>query len=131
MIRTSIIPVATATAQEIAVEATERLCKSFCILGDVRPAATVSFSVGEATVINSNAIVPITATITVTTPSNGKCGCAHTQVFNEHFSLAFEATGSNLVTIVPGATVEVKPAMTQCCKANAVVVITTLTATIA
>lgn len=131
MIRTSIIPVATATAQEIAVEATERLCNSFCILGDVRPAATVTFSVGTATVMNSNAIVPITATITVTSPKCSNNGCAHTQVFTEHFSLAFEATGANLVTIVPGATVEVKPAMTQCCKAKAVTVVTTLTATIA
>ena len=130
MITTRIIPVATATSQELLVEITEQVCRPYCV-GSNQPAATVAFSTGTPTLINGNTIVPVTATVTIVSPSPKSCGCAHTQVIAERFDLAFESTGTNTVTLAPGTTVNVVPANIKCCQAHAVKLTTTLTATIA
>lgn len=130
MITTRIIPVATATSQELLVEITEPTCRPFCV-GGIQPSATVAFTAGSPTLLNGNAIVPIVATITIVTPSDKACGCAHTQVFTEKFDLAFEATATNAVTIAAGANNLVVPTNIKCCQARAIKLTTTLTATIA
>lgn len=130
MIITRLIPVATATVQRLLIEATERTCRTYCVNGK-KPSASVLFTTGAPRVVDGVAITPIIATITVVTPNAKGCGCAHTQVFTETFDIAFTATGTNTVTLVPGAVVLVDPADTNCCKARAVKIITTVTATIA
>lgn len=130
MIQTRIIPVPTATQQEMLIEITENVCKPYCV-GSNLPAATVEFSTGVSRIINGSAIVPVTAKVTIVTPYTKECGCATTQVLTEQFDIAFEATGTNTVTLVPGASVIVDPAYVKCCKARGVKVVTTLTATIA
>lgn len=129
MITTRIIPLATATAQELLVEITEPLCRAFCVNG-VQPFASVSFEAGTARIVNSNAVVPVVARVTVMSPT-GECGCAKTQVFTERFDLGFNSTGTNTVTIAQGTETIVDPAYVRCCKARGVRLTTTLTATIA
>lgn len=131
MITTQLIPVATATSQEMLVEITERVCHPFCINATAQPSASVVFTVGTARVVNSNAIVPVTAKVTVVTPDAQSGSLAKTQVFTETFDIAFEAATTNAVTLVPGADIVVTPARVKCCVANGVKLITTLTATIA
>lgn len=129
MIQARIIPVATATTQELLVEITESVCRAYCV-GGVQPFASVSFEAGTASLVNGNAVVPIVARVTVMTPTDA-CGCAKTQVFTERFNLAFEATGTNTVTLAQGTDTIVDPAYVRCCKARGVRLTTTLTATIA
>ena len=131
MIQTRIIPVTTPTSEELLVEITEKVCRPFCILGDAQPTATVTFTAGEVTVTDGNAIFPVTAMVTVVSPSSSGCGCAQSQVFREHFQMAFNATGTNTITLLPGSTVLVKPAYQKCCKAHGVHITATLTAEIA
>lgn len=131
MIQTRVIPVATATEQQILAEITERVCKPYCILGQAQPTATVSFVAGSATVADGIAIFPITALVTVVSPSSQPCGCAHTQVFRETFTLAFTATGTNTLTIAEGTTTIVTPAYANCIKASGVNVTKTFVAAIA
>lgn len=131
MIHTTVIPVATATEQKILAEITEKLCKQFCILGPSQPTATVSFMAGAPTVADGVAIFPMTAMVTVVSPTSEPCGCAHSQVFRENFTLAFTATATNALTIDEGTTTIVTPAYTKCCKACGVNIVKTFTATIA
>ncbi len=131
MIQTRIIPVTTPTSEELLVEITENLCRPFCILGDAQPTATVTFSAGDVTVVDGNAIFTVTALVTVVAPVDGKCGCAQPQVFREHFQMAFNANGANAITLEQGTALIVKPANVKCCKARGVHITTTLQATIA
>lgn len=130
MITTKIIPLATADSQELLVEAVEKVCRTYCVNG-VMPSASIAFTLGTTKVLGGNAITPVTATVTVVTPSCNGCGCAHTQVFTETFDVAFNETGSNVVTIVPGTATVVEPAGVTCCKAHSVKVTTSLTVSIA
>lgn len=130
MITTRIIPEATATSQEFLIEITEPLCKPYCAVGGTPPAVTVAFSAGTVKVIDGNAVVPITATTTIVTPSVG-CGCARTQVFIESFNVGFTATTANAITLTPGDTVDVTPDLIKCCKVRSVKATTTLTVGIA
>ena len=131
MITTSVIPAAaaSATTQNLVVEATERLCRSYCVLGTT-PSATMSFKVGTVQTIGTTAIVPIIVTTAITSAQNG-CGCAETQVFTETFNVGFTATATNTVTLTPGTSVIVTPANTRCCKAFSCKASTTLGITIA
>ena len=131
MIDTRVIPVSTATSQELLVEITERVCSPYCTSG-MMPSATVTFQQGETRLINGNAVATITAQVTVVTPRGDcGCGCASTQVYGEVFDVAFEATGTNVITLTPGATTVVEPAEVKCCKARSVRLTTTITAAIA
>lgn len=129
MITTRIIPLATATAQELVVEATEQLCNSFCAQGTV-PAASMTFTLVSTKLVNGNTIATINATVTVVAPTS-KCGCATTQVFNETFDVGFNSTTTNVVTIAEGGSVIVEPAFVKCCKAGGVKATTTITVSIA
>ena len=130
MIQTRIIPVATATTQELLVEITEAVCKPYCVNSSNQPTASVSFEVGTAQLINGSTVVPIVAKVTVLSPYKD-CGCATPQVYTERFDIAFESTGTNTVTLAEGASTSVTPAYVRCCKARGVRIVTTLTATIA
>lgn len=132
MITTQLVPVATATSQELLIEFTERFCQPLEIINLERATATISFmQAGTTRVINGDAIATIVATLTVTVPV-GTCGCAKPYVFTETFDVAFTATGTNTVALAPGVLNLKYPAhITKCGKAGGVKVTTTLTATIA
>lgn len=130
MITTRLIPVATATSQELLIEITEPLCHLLDANGDIKPAVTVAFSNSPAQVINGNAVVTITALVSIANP-NRHNGCACPQIFAETFDLAFDATTDNAITLVPGASIITKPTAVKCGKARAVMLTTTLTVTIA
>lgn len=130
MITTRLIPISpsSATTEELLVEVTERLCKSYCTLGPAQPTATVTFTAGTPTYADNNTIVPITALVTVVSPNDKSCGCAHSQVFRETFTVAFNTIGT--VGIEQGNAVIVQPTYTKCCKASGVKILTTITVTL-
>lgn len=132
MISVQLVPVATATSQELLVQFSEHFCQPLDILNIERATATISFTQAGATrVINGDAIATLVATLTVTVPV-GSCGCAKPYVYTETFDVAFTATGTNTVALAPGALNLKYPAFfTKCGKAGGVKVTTTLTATIA
>lgn len=130
MIHANVIPAAaaSATTQTLVVEATEKVCKPFCVLGST-PSASMAFRVGVLRQIGTYVIVPIIVTTTIMAAQGSSC--AHTQVFNETFEVGFTATANNSISLAPGTEVNVTPASLACCKAKAVQVSTSLTITIA
>lgn len=132
MISVQLIPVATATSQELLVEFSERFCQELDIINIERATAVITFTqAGTTRVINGAAVATIVATLTVTVPV-GSCGCAKPYVYTETFDVAFTATGTNTVALAPGVLNLKYPAhLTKCGKASGVKVTTTLTATIA
>lgn len=132
MIQTYIVhPVQEEDTIQVVADITEKLCKQFCILGNAQPTATVSFQAGAPVIADEVAIFPMTALVTVVSPTAQSCGCAQSQVFREHFKLTMPATGTNTLTIVEGSTTIVTPAYTKCCKAYGVNITKTFTARIA
>lgn len=131
MIQTIIVHPVEGQVLNVVADITEKLCKPFCILGPTQPTATVSFVVGAVQVIGEVAIFPMTALVTVTSPTADACGCAHSQVFREQFKLAMQATTANTLTIEEGDATIVTPAYTKCCKAQGVNITKSFTATIA
>ena len=132
MITVQLIPVATATSQELLIEFKERFCQALEIANIERGTAVINFiQAGTTRVVNGAAIATIVATLTVTVPV-GSCGCAKPYVFTEVFDVAFTATGTNTVALAPGVLNLKDPIhLTKCGKAGGVKVSTTLTATIA
>ena len=131
MIQTHIVHPATATEVQVVADITEKVCKQYCILGQAQPTATVSFLAGAASVADGVAIFPMTAMVTIVSPTAQPCGCAHSQVFRENFKLAMPVNGTNTLTIVEGSATIVTPAYTKCCKACGVNITKTFTAEIA
>lgn len=130
MITTSVIPASTAGSQELLINITEKLCRQYCVNEAYKPIVTVTFTQGEATVLNGNAIVPITATITAISPlHDGRC--VSPEVYTEHFAVAFDATTTNVTTLTPGADSIVTPAFVTGCKSKGFHLTTTLTIAIA
>ena len=126
MITTSVIPASTAGSQELLIEITEKLCHQYCVNEMQKPIVTVAFSQGEATVLNGNAIIPITATITAIQPSHdGRCVVP--EIYAERFEVAFDATTTNVTTLTAGADSIVTPAYVSGCKAKGFHLTTTLT----
>lgn len=85
----------------------ERFCKPFCILNNSQPSASVSYTVGQATLNGTTVFVPITARVEILVPANGKncCGKAESLVFTENFKVAFQGrttlpTGTPTITSV-------------------------------
>lgn len=73
----------------------ERLCSPFCILNNSQPSASVSYSVGQSTLVGSTVFVPITARIEILVPSGNKCcGKAESLVYTETFKVAFQGRTS-------------------------------------
>lgn len=131
MIHINVIPAATATSQELLVEIEEPLCRPVCVNASVQPMVTVTFSHGEITVLDENAIVPVIANVTVVTPSSCPHGCAHSQVFTEKVNVAFTATASNVPTLTPGTQVKTELVGVKCCKATRIKATTSLTLSLA
>lgn len=130
MITTSVIPASTAGSQELLVNITEKLCRQYCVNEAHKPVVTVAFSQGEVEVLNGNAIIPITATITAIAPAHdGRC--ISPEVYTEHFQVAFDATTTNATTLTAGADSRVTPAFVTGCKAKGFLLTTTLTIAIA
>lgn len=68
----------------------EKLCKSYCTDSTIQPQISIVYTVGTAKLVDSTVFVPIRATITIVTQDT-KCGCnAHTQLFTENFTIAFQ-----------------------------------------
>lgn len=132
MISIQLIPVATATSQELLIEFKERFGQALDLINIERGTAVINFMQAGATrVVNGAAIATIVATLTVTVPV-GICGSAKPYVFTEVFDVAFTATGTNTVALAPGVLNLKDPIyLTKCGKAGGVKVATTLTATIA
>lgn len=132
MITVQLVPVATATSQELLVEFNERFCQPLDIVNLERATASISFiQAGPTRVINGDAIATLVATLTLTVPV-GSCGSAQPYVYTETFDVAFTATGTNTVALAPGVLNTKYPIrITKCGKAGGVKVVTTLTATIA
>ena len=79
-------------ANQLAVLATykEALCWKFSVNATNQPQVVVTYTTGTPKLVETTVFVPITAQITVTTPSNN-CGCnPHVQVFSETFEVAFQ-----------------------------------------
>jgi hypothetical protein len=131
MITTRVIPAATATTQDLLIEVIEKVCRPYCVNSSIQPSATVAFTQGPITILNSKVICPVMATITIVTPNSNGCGCSHVQTFTEKFDLAFSEGTTNVVTLTPGTASIVVPTDMGCCKARSVKLTTTLTATIA
>lgn len=130
MIDSIVIPVSTATSQELLLELTEKSCADYSVLG-VMPTANVEYSVSPTTVINGNAIATITIKAIVMYPSSKPCGKTVPFEYVEKMDIAFKASGTNIVTLVRGADVAVKPAYVKSGVAHGVKVLTSVTATIA
>lgn len=131
MIKYSVIPVATATQQELLVEIEENLCRAVCVDATIKPTASVSFEKGPVTVIDENAIVPVVARIIILTPTNCPNGCAHSQVLTETFNVAFTATATNDITLATSDQVKTELTHVKCCKARSIKLTTSLTLSIA
>lgn len=88
-------PVGVATAApantlNVLVTIKEPLCYRFSVNATNQPTATTTYTAGTPVLNGTTVFVPITAQVTITTPSN-KCGCdPHTQVFTERFEAAFQ-----------------------------------------
>lgn len=83
---------AAATANTLNVLATfkERLCHRYSVNATNQPSVTVTYTAGTPILSETTVFVPITAQITITTPSE-QCGCnPHVQVFSEKFDAAFQ-----------------------------------------
>jgi hypothetical protein len=66
----------------------EKLCKPFCIDSSLQPSASVVYSTGTPVLNDTTVFVPVTARITITSPS---CGCnATSQLYTEQFYVAFQ-----------------------------------------
>lgn len=131
MVDVHVIPTSpgySATTQNLLVEVTERLCRPYCVSSMIQPSVTANYSAGATKTVGTSTVIPITAVITVVTPS-ANCGCATTQVFTETFNIAFVSTTTNTVTLTQGQTL-VEPTYARCCKAKGVKASTVVTVTI-
>lgn len=131
MIKTTLIPVATATSQEMLVEITVDVCKKVCVNAGRILSGTASFSAGTTIVTDGVAVVPIIVTGTIVmTGSCEKCG-GNVVHFVEQFNVPFEATGTNTATLTPAASNRVEWVDVKCCKTTSAKLTTSLTVAIA
>lgn len=131
MVRITVIPVSTATSQQLMVEITEELCKKVCVNAGRVLSGSVQFSAGTPEVLNGVALVPITATgAFVMAGACGKCG-GDVRHFAERFTVPFVATATNAVTITPGASTAAEWVDVSCCHTTKAKLTATLTVAIA
>lgn len=87
------VGVAVATpVNTLAVLATykERLCWKYSVNATNQPQIAVTYTNGTPRLNGTTVFVPVTASITITTPANN-CGCnPHVQTFTENFEVAFQ-----------------------------------------
>lgn len=100
----------------------EKLCRAYCVDSTVQPQTTLAYKVGTTRLVGTTLFVPITATITVVTPSG--CCNANTQIFTESFVVAFQGY-SGLPTVGPTVTNlgrDIQPSCVKCGCAHGVTV---------
>lgn len=115
---------ATQAANQLRVLAVykEKLCRAYCVASTVQPQTTVSYKVGTTRLVGTTLYIPITATITVVTPT--ACCNATTQVFTETYVVAFQGYGG-LPTLGPTVTNlgrDIQPSCVKCGNAHGVTV---------
>lgn len=89
---------ATANTLNVLASFKETLCHRFSINASTQPSTSVTYTTGTPILNETSVFIPITAQITITTPSN-RCGCnPNTQVFTERFDVVFQG-----VTALPTA----------------------------
>lgn len=76
----------------------ERLCEPICVVNDNQPSASVSYSVGNPTLVGTTVFVPIIAQIQILAPSS--CCKAQPLIFTERFKVAFQGR-TTLPTTTP------------------------------
>lgn len=68
----------------------EKLCRPFCIDSSIQPQVSVNYTTGTPRLNGTTVFVPITAVVTIITPTKS-CGCnASTQLLTEDFVVAFQ-----------------------------------------
>lgn len=100
----------------------EKLCRAFCVDSTVQPQTAVTYKVGTTRLAGSTLYIPITATISVVTPTS--CCNATTQVFTETYVIAFQAY-SGLPTVGPTITNlgrDIQPSCVKCGNAHGITV---------
>lgn len=125
MITITPIPMGTASVSSISflVQLKENLCQAYNINSSVQPQSNVTFTAGKATIqpfptggaTVYNAMVPITATGTITYVPKGTCR-AVTKLFTETFTVAFSGltTSPTSFNIAIGQQTK-EPANIKCC----------------
>lgn len=121
-------------ANQLAVLATykEPLCWKFSVNATNQPQVVVTYQTGTPKLVETTVFVPITARITITTPSNN-CGCnPHVQVFSEQFEVAFQGQTAvpTAVTVDVVGTDRFGSCVNACGIANSYTVNDSLTVTI-
>lgn len=121
-------------ANQLAVLATykEPICWKFSVNATNQPQVVVTYQTGTPKLVETTVFVPITAKITITTPSN-RCGCnPHVQVFAEQFEVAFQGQSAvpAAVTVDVVGTDRFGSCVNACGIANAYTVNDSLTVTI-
>ena len=86
---------ATPTANQLSEMVTfkEGLCKGYCVLGSQQAVGAVTYTVGTAKVVTTQAgsslHIPVTAQVSIQRPGNG-CGCSpNPDVYTERFTIPF------------------------------------------
>lgn len=131
MITVTTIPVSTATTQNVALQIVEPLCLPVPADATIGPMSQLTFKAGAVKVVGDNAIVPITVSGIVAFQSKACCK-AVPKMFSETFSVGFDATATNTITLTPSDGVVTELSGIQGCnKAHSYTVFTSLAITIA
>lgn len=117
---------ASATTQSYVVQVTTDLCKRVCCNAGNILSGSVQFSAGSPTIVNATAIVPITASGSVTMTENSRRCHSTTTHFAETFNVSFTSTDGNTITLTPGASSSTSFADISCCHSSKATVSNTL-----
>ena len=102
-----------ATAQQYVVEVSEKLCKPYCINGELLPQGTLTFSVGRTQLVDGIAYVEIIVNGNVVYhPKDGGCNSVVKQ-FNESVWVGF--VGTSVPTVAITTTTPLQVASDICC----------------
>lgn len=121
---------AVANQLPILVNYKEKLCRAVCVNSTAQPQVTIVYTSGTPTLNGTTVFVPMTAVITIVTPS---IGCrATTQLFTEKFVAAFQGQTA-VPTTVTVANVGRKQELSNlnCGRAYSVTIDDSITVTIA
>ena len=112
----SVTPISiSATSQSYTVNATERLCKPYCVNSSIQPNVQVNYSIDDTNLVGTTLYVTIKAQGDITyVPKCGNACNPQSKIFTEYFTISFaDATNESPVTITQSAGV-VKPAYVNC-----------------
>jgi non-ribosomal peptide synthetase component F len=119
-------------ANQVSFRATfkEKLCRPICVINSVQPQVTINYTVGTMRLVGTTVFVPVTAVITMVTPTN--CCAATTKLYTETFTVAFQgrtALPSTVTINSVGRTME--PSCIKCNKAHSYTINDSLVVSIA